>query len=224
MNDLIVIMGATTEGGTMRKYIDQLTQAGIDHHVDWRTEWPNMNGGGTLAYKIQTMRESVQKFSHYKKMIFSCAFDVTFYGSKEDVLKKIPTDYVLLGAEKNCYPELVTVSSVSKHRYYNGGLLAGTPASFWKWMNRVERHSLYASHADGLDQAFFNRLLSQDSPLVEIDEQTSLFYCLFGGYEELMFHRGIPYNNDCDSRPHFIHANGKWPTEEMIAKYERSLQ
>lgn len=227
-NDLLVIMGATTEGGTMRKYIEQLTAAGIDHHVDWRDEYPNMNGGGTLAYKMKTMREGATRFSHYKKLVFSCAFDVTFYGAKEDALRNIPNEGVLIAAEKNCYPDQSLASFITgetSSRYYNGGLLAGTPASFLKWIDAVECHPMYASRSEGLDQTFFNILLAADSnhPLVKVDARGKLFFCLFGGYDELEFENGIPVNKITSEHPCFVHANGKWPSEEMFARYERSL-
>lgn len=226
MSDLLVIMGATTEGGTMRQYIQQLTDAGIDHYVYWRDEYPNMNGGGTLAYKMETMREAALRFMHYNKIVFSCAFDVTFYGTKEDVLRKIPDQGVLIAAEKNCYPDAHIahlIQGETPWRYYNGGLLCGTPSSFLEWIAQIERHPQYDSRSGGLDQTFFNILLADQSSLVKVDGDTKLFFCLFGGYDELKFENGIPINRSTGEQPQFVHANGKWETDTLRSRYDASI-
>ena len=101
MNDLLVILCATKERGTMQEYLGQLKDAGIDTHVEPILDIGEAN---CLGGQIEGERRLTRKFHHYKKIIFSDAFDVTFYGSKEDVLRKIP-DGVLLAAERNCWPD-----------------------------------------------------------------------------------------------------------------------
>jgi hypothetical protein len=148
---------------------------------------------------------------------------VTFYGNKEEVIGKIPTDCILHGAEKNCYPDPSMADRIEKRTpwcFANGGLAAGTPENFLMWCRDAEKNLRY--RREMLDQEFLNILLAEGSLL--IDDTTDLFYCLFCGYDELEFDRGHPVNTLCETRPNFIHANGKWPAYEAWAKRERSLQ
>ena len=69
-----------------------------------------------------------------------------------------------------------------------------------------------------------NEILAEGgSELFEIDWRTSLFYCLYCGYDELMFFQGQPINTQKKTTPLFCHANGGWNSEEMFRKYEESL-
>ena len=224
MNDLIVLMGASEVHGTMTTYLRQLSEA----EIEWRSvdvsDRPNQNGGGNLGYRVKIFRSLATQFAHYEKLIFSDAFDVTFYGSKEDVFKKIPKDYVLHAAEKNCYPDPSMAERITGRtpwRFANGGLAAGTPQAFLEWCEAVETHPHY--NPEMLDQQFLNERVAEGSPLCRIDSETKLFYCLFGGYDELDFASGMPINTACCTFPNFCHANGKWTADEMFARYERSL-
>jgi hypothetical protein len=220
-SDLVVIMGASEDHGTLSLYQRQLEMAGIDYIVIGTDDKPNINGGGNLGYRVKKFRELAQCFAHYSRIVISDAFDVTFYGTKEDVIRKIPLDRLIHAAEKNCYPpesQSLVFPSLSPWRYANGGLVAGSPAAFIDWCNLAEAHPLYSPHA--LDQHFLN---IQTSEGMEIDTRTELFYCLFGGYDELQFERGLPINTLCGTHPNFLHANGKWTADEMFDRYRRSL-
>jgi hypothetical protein len=224
MNDLIVIMGATEVHGTMPLYQRQLEEASIEVYVYQGLDRPNMNGGGNLAYRVEILRRLAQQFSHFEKIVFSDAFDVTFYGKKENLLKKIPTDALLHAAEKNCYPTEclpLPIPDRGPWRYANGGLVAGTPERFLEWCAKAEQHPRYRPSM--LDQQFLNELVAEDSPLCRIDHRTNLFFCLHSGYQELDFTNGIPINTMHCTFPMFLHANGKWTADEMFARYERSL-
>ena len=134
-----------------------------------------------------------------------------FYGTKEEVIAKIPEDHVLCAAERNCYPDPSLVPNIPGNtpwRFANGGLTAGTPRSILDWVDKIEAHRYY--NPTGLNQGFLNALLAESSPLVQIDSRTELFYCLFGETCELEFRDGLPRNTVCNTSPNFIHANGKW--------------
>ena len=220
-HDLLVIMGATESHGTMPIYLNQLRFADIPYSIENISDRPNLNGGGNLQFRVDIFRHFANKYAEYEKLIISDAFDVTFYGAKSDVIRKIPTDRLLHAAEKNCYPPASLALSIinpSPWRYANGGLVAGTPEQFLKWCSAAETHALYSPHS--LDQHFLN---IQTSEGMILDTQTELFYCLFGGYDELQFEQGIPINTMYNTHPQFLHANGKWTADEMFDRYQRSL-
>lgn len=211
MNDLLVIIPATSERGFIRQYLKQLESAGIDYHVERVSEIPNAAAGGTHAYALDLYRRCAQTFGNYEKLVFSDAFDVLFYGTKQEVIDKIPVDYVLCAAERNCYPDPSLVSRITGNtpwRFVNGGLTAGTPRSILDWVEKIEKHPFY--YPVGLNQGFLNAVLAERNPLVHIDSTTELFYCLFGETNELEFVNGLPHNKICNTSPNFIHANGKW--------------
>ena len=151
---------------------------------------------------------------------------MTFYGSKEDVIRKIPTDRCLIGAAKECYPWGVAArertSDDTIWMYANGGLIAGTPETFIKLADAMRNHPQYRARFE--NQGMMNVMLKEKSEAFHHDGHTELFYCLFDGYDELDFEKGLPVNTVCNTRPQFLHANGHWDTREMFARYERSLQ
>jgi len=224
-NDLIVITAASSmEGGTLPLYREQLAKAGIEFHVEDISGQHIPPLGGNSGINTESMISLSTRFSHYERIVFTDAFDVTFYGTREDVIAKIPLDRVLWGAEKNCYPDLSIAPRVpdrGPHRFGNGGLLAGTPEQMIKWATDLRNLSCY--HPNVLDQQYLNILLADQSDLCHIDHQTTLFCCLFGGYTELEFEQGLPVNTMYGTHPNFLHANGHWDTSEMFTKYERSL-
>lgn len=229
-NDLIVIMGSTRDpadpaAGTLLTYLNQLHHADIDFHLERLLPFDNVAGGGTLGVKITQQRELARRFSHYKRIIFSDSFDIQFFGHKSEVLEQIPTTNcgVLMAAERNCYPEPYPAEIIPQRTvwaYVNGGLLAGTPESFIKWYDLIEQHSTYDPNM--LDQAWFNRRLAEDDPIVRIDFTTQLFYCLFGEHGDILDLQwdaeGHPVNTRCGTHPQFLHFNGSWPTQHIMER------
>jgi len=65
--------------------------------------------------------------------------------------------------------------------------------------------------------------VAEGSDLARIDSQTSLFFCLYGGYNELEFNQGIPINLLYETHPQFVHSNGGWPADAMMGRRQRSL-
>lgn len=219
----------TTNAGTLDLLTTQLDSASIQHHVEVISEGPPLGWG--LGTKISLYRDLVNKFgADYENFVITDAFDVTFYGkSAEEVVSRIPTDRVLCAAEKNCYPDPSLAPRIKEyfperfpHTYYNGGLTAGTPANILSWLERWECSHKYDPNA--VDQWSANELLADGSILINIDYKTTLFYCLFSGYEELKFVAGRPVNTMHKTNPLFCHANGGWNPDEMFSKYEESLK
>jgi hypothetical protein len=224
-SNLIVVLGTTASGGFMPEYLKSLEQADIPYHIEDISMMPNLNGGGNLGWKVEFFRKTASMFSSYEFMIVSDAWDMMFFcRNKGEVLCRLPKDHVLFAAEKNCYPDAAIAPRIPDRgpwRFMNGGLSGGTPQSFLAWCDAAERHPLYVPSA--LDQWFTNELLAAEDPLIQIDYRTRLFFCLYGGYPELEFVNGMPVNTMYHTYPCWIHANGKWSTEELLEKYQRSL-
>lgn len=225
MEELIVVMGCSAIRGTMPLYIRQLSAAGIPVHLEDVSDAANLNGGGTLQEKVNYLRRIANRFYKYRRIVVTDAFDVTFYGSREALIARIPNSGLLWGAEKNCYPD----PSIARHipartpwRFANGGMVCGTPEAFIGWASAAETDRDF--NGNMLDQQFLNICVARQSILCRIDDVTNLFFCLFGGYEELEFRSGFPLNTLCQTSPLFIHANGKWSAEEMFEKHKRSME
>jgi hypothetical protein len=225
MKDLLVLMAMTNPKHLFDTYIRQLDDAGIESYVERVQCFPNENCGGMFGYKVEALRRLAIRFKDYRKLVFTCAWDVMFFGSAEDVLNKIPDEGVLLAAERNCYPDPSIGSLIAGDtpwRYVNGGCMAGTPAAIEEWTYAVERQPSYLPLEP--DQGQLNVLLMEGSPLARIDGRTNLFYCLAGETGELGFIAGLPYNTVCDTRPNFLHFNGRWPVDPTMELWKRNLQ
>ena len=224
MKDVVIIGSASQIGGTMVQYIQQLSAAGIELYIRDISSAPWLNRGGFISERIAAIREHVQRFANYQYIIFSDCHDVTFYGNKDMLMARMPKEHVLHAAEKNCYPDSGLISQIPDRgpwRFANGGLCAGSPEAFWKWCDAAISHPKYQPEI--LDQHFLNLLLADKSPLCEIDHQTKLFFCLYGGYDELGFVGGSLMNRLYDTWPLFIHANGKWSAEDAFRRRAESL-
>jgi hypothetical protein len=172
--------------------------------------------GGNLGFKVEHYRRMAKQFAKWDVLIFSDAFDVQFFGTKEEVLRKVPREGILCAAERNCYPEPQAVIGTTPWRFFNGGLAAGTPKAFLAWLDAIERHPTYDQKM--LDQMWFNRRRAEESELVYLDTQTDLFYCLFLEQDDLQFQNGLPINTLCRTHPNFIHENGHWPSTHIWAR------
>lgn len=227
MSDELIVLTASTvgpdhpESGTLALYLSQLEAAGIDHHCETLTEFPS--NGGSLGYKIAGLRRRVVQNLHYDKLVFTDGHDITFWSNKDYVLSKIPDAGVLLGAERNCYPEPELAKQIHNPlpwKFCNGGWLAGRPESFIAWLDAIEQHPLYDPIM--LDQAWFNRRLTERDPLIMIDDSTDCVYCFFGeagDIHDLQFDDdGNPVNTMTLTRPAFLHANGRWPSDHIWAR------
>jgi hypothetical protein len=224
MNELIVCMSATdANGGMLPKYIQRLKKAGVEFDVE------AVEGSAkilvTLGSRVPRVRRLAKKFSHYKRIVISDAYDVMFFGEKESVFSKIPEDCVLLSGERNCYPDITLqdwIQGPTQWKYANGGLMAGSPESLVRWADAIEAHPLFDTRRD--DQAFYNNCLFQGRiPETKVDYGTELFYCLYGETNELQFRNGIPENTVTGKHPQFIHANGHWPCSEVWNRFDLSI-
>lgn len=212
---MIVVTSASEIRGTMQLYVRQLSAQGIEvclvHPSEMDCEWQH----GHIGRKIRIFRQYVERFKEHDAIIFSDAFDMTFWGTREELLNRIPTNYVLQSAERNFHPPDIgnrdDVPGNGPWKFANGGLAVGTPSAFTAWMDACERHPQYDPFM--IDQAWMNKCLIEHYDCAwQIDSATNLVFCLYGGYDELEFSTGRPLNTLYGSRPLFLHANGSWPT------------
>ena len=195
----------------MELYHSQLRAADIDYHVE-----PIPPPDCSIHAKIYAIRDLCRRFGEYQFIVFTDAFDVQFYGTKEEALSKMPRAGMLLGAEKNCHPYkdiIPRIPDTGPWRYANGGLWAGTPENQIAWCDEVEEHPLYSPGK--VDQGLLNEFVAEGSPLGVIDSRTTLFFCLYMGYPELTVSDGVLLNTLYGTRPQFIHANGCADTKRL---------
>jgi len=206
MEDLIVVLACSQENlGLMPLYRQQLSNASIPVHVEHFTDFTN-----TLEDQIIGQRRIIERLT-CRKVIFTDAFDVLFYGTKAEVLAKIPNDKVLMGAERINWPPMnppvTDFPGNTLWRYSNGGLSAGTPQALLNWYDAIERHPQYPQWCKDFNQRLFNIMLYEQDSSTRLDERTELFYCLPNETDELQFVEGRPLNTICGTKPNFIHAN-----------------
>jgi hypothetical protein len=225
-DDLIVLTASTVgpshpESGTLALYLSQLEAVGIEYDVDLITDFPS--NGGNLSYKVAGLRRRVTQFANYGKIVFTDGHDMQFFQTREYVLNKIPDAGVLLGAERNCYPEPALAAQIHNPlpwAYVNAGWLAGTSESFLLWLDAIERHPTFDPII--LDQAWMNRRLAEGDLLIQIDDHCDLVYCFFGeegDIADLQFdERGKPVNTLTGSTPAWCHANGHWNSDHIWAR------
>lgn len=226
----IVLMAASRENKLMGKYLQQLREADIPHHVDYL---PLTTPSVGLGECLRVFRDLARRFSSYDRLIITDAWDVLCYGGREEVARtlSILPPGVIFASERNCYPEGELASVIDARyvidfpwRYVNGGMLTSSPSSLLSWCDEVERHPAY--DAGMIGQQWLNRRLAEGSPLAMIDYQTRLFYCMFREHESpwLRNNNGKPWNQLTGTFPPFIHHNGSYNWEPFLAMMEREQE
>jgi hypothetical protein len=205
MKDIIVVSAITERRHMIDEYEDQLAAAGIDFHLEPIT-LANGIASITARWKFEFMRRMCERFDMYERIVFTDAWDVLFFGTKGELMEKLPEE-LLVSAERNCWPEPGLPSRFSRPWcYVNAGMEAGDPMAIYNWCNR----SLTMPDLDLMDQAWFNRQLTDISRLRAIDCSTSLFYTVSYDREDcsLRLKNGKLWNSRFDTYPQFFHFAG----------------
>ena len=221
MTELLLSTGASGETVMMREYLNQLEAAGIPYIINKIDDFKAID---TLGASLDHMEKVIEQ-NPAENYVFSDAFDVLFFGRKEEIIKKILPFQVLMAAERNCYPDQTLkdkISGLTPWKYANCGLLAGKKESFKRWIDIIRAHPLYRHSI--CNQTFFN-LCSYLGKHVNsvLDTRTELFYCLYKDEGELDFENGIPVNTLTGTHPQFLHFNGKCPQAPTRAKLRKSM-
>lgn len=212
MKDVIVVAGATHNEGMMNEYAEQLAAADVPFHLEPLDPMPDGPNSYTMARRVQFFRSMAEKFIDYKVIYATDAWDVLFFGTKQDLIDKAPKT-MLWAAERNCYPEKLEIYGSTPWRYANAGLTAFNPQFALGWCDAAEDRG----EQDILDQAWLNRRLSKNSLLAPIDHLTRLFYVVSLDLEDgsLRVKNGRLWNASTGTFPSFFHFSGKCPTEEV---------
>ncbi len=218
MKDVIVVAGATHREGFLDEYEFKLEEAEIDFHL-----WPleNLPSGANsinMRRRIDYMRGVAEKFADYQRIIMTDAWDVLFFGTREEVMEKVPTTGIFVSTERNCYPEPKLTSrftSASPWRFMNNGMLCGAPSEIIDWCSVAECEG----DLNILDQAWFNRARANRTMWFGADESTMLFYVVSSTQEDgaLQVRHGRPWNTRYNTFPNFLHFSGKCPDDRFRA-------
>ena len=205
--DVIVVSAITERRHMIDEYEDQLAATGIDFHLEPVTLADGI-GSITAWWKFSFLREMCQRFSDYDRIIFTDAWDVLFFGSKSELLAKIPS-WPTFSAERNCWPEselAESIISTSPWRFCNAGMMAGAPLAILRWLETPSPSSDW----DMMDQAWLNRRLADHSFPVTLDETTKLFYTVSCDREDgsLRIRNSKPFNARYGTYPQFLHFAG----------------
>jgi len=209
MNELKVIIRCSRRDGLLAQFEEQLATAGVEFITEVTGQTPPNSGVGSLGSKIDFMRVMAHRFKDYQRLAFIDAWDMLFYGTKEELLSKIPADGVLFAAERNCWPDAYLADHYkgdTPWRFFNGGATFGSPQAILAWCTAVEELPIY--NQNFIDQQLLNLLLLNESPLALIDRQTELVYCAVKEKGELQFKDSRPWNSLTGTFPNFIHFNG----------------
>lgn len=208
MKDVIVVSYTTKRGGMLDEYEDQLAAADIDFHLE-----PVVLEDGIVSITAQRKLDFVidlcKKFEDYARIVFTDAWDVLFYGSKDDLLPKIPS-WPMFSAERNCWPEpdlAPKFASTSPWRFANAGMLTGSPAPLTVWAKAVRR----IPETELMEQIWLNRRIAEERFPGILDETTGLFYTVSCDREDgaLQIRGGKPFNARYGTYPQFLHFSGR---------------
>lgn len=217
VNDIIVVAGCTHRDGFLDEYENQLADAGIDFHLHPLEHLPLGANSITMRRRIAYFRQMAERFSDYQTLFITDAWDVLFFGTKQELVDKAPTTF-LCSAERNCYPEADLASRIhgsTAWRYANNGMIASNPLFLLAWCDDAER----VGELDILDQAWFNRRRAYGDAFYQLDVATDLFYVVSAWLEDgaLQMKDGRPWNAICETRPNFFHFSGKCPSDSFRA-------
>lgn len=219
MKDIIVVCYATHRAGLMDEYEQQLKDADIPLHIE-PVSLPDGINSVTARWKFEYMRRMCSKFADYDRIVFTDAWDVLFYGSKNYLMAM--DDFPMVGGERNCWPDpklaphiMSSQTPASPWRFCNAGVISGMTASLGLVCNRA----LSMSGLDRLEQDWFNNLFAfEDDIGIDCDELTEVSYTVSYDKEDgSLTYFDSPFNKKYGTYPQFLHFSGKCPTEPFRA-------
>ncbi|HEX5426643.1 MAG TPA: hypothetical protein VFW94_24235 [Candidatus Acidoferrales bacterium] len=224
MKDLIVVAGATHRHGMLDEYEAQLAAAGIDFHLWPLGPLPAGANSINMRRRIDYIRDAAQRFYDYSRIVMTDAWDVIFFGSADELMRKLGS-FPTVSGERNCYPEpslSEKIMGFTPWRFANNGMLYGSPEALLGFCLKAEE----TSDLNILDQAWFNRRLAEGTRLFEVDCATEIFYVVSSTLENgaLEMSKGRPWNSRCGSFPMFFHFSGQCPTDRFRALLAGDIQ
>lgn len=214
---IIVVAYATHRAGMLDEYEAQLAAADIPFHLEQASPMPQGANSITMRRRIDYMRAMCEKFIDYERIVMTDAFDVLFFGTKQELIDKFPKTFIC-SAERNCYPEphlAGIIEGSTAWRYANNGMIAATPTFLYGWCDAAEK----IGDLDILDQAWFNRRRAYRDGIYALDVTTELFYVVSSTQEDgaLQMRDGRPWNSKTGAFPAWFHFSGKCPDDRFRA-------
>ena len=220
MKDLIVSSYATKTARLMPLYIKQLGDAGIDFFLYKLTRDMTWKKLSTVESFINITKGILKECVDYKKIVITDAFDMLFFGTKDELLKKIPDYNILYCADKNLIPSTMDSGSFpivnTPWRYVNGGALCGTYESILNFLDHVKFNM---TDPREIGNTFFNRLLTSQDPGFYIDSDCQVFHNMFMDNGEVINIDGRPFNKLTGSFPNFFHFAGITDWKPFLKEY-----
>lgn len=216
MKDVIVVSYATHRAGLLDEYEQQLKDAQIDFHLE-SVELADGINSVTARWKFAFMLRMTKRFADYECIVFTDAWDVLFFGTRDDLMPKIPK-VCAISAERDCWPEDDLAQQIAHHgpwRYCNAGMMGGSTQGIMAFVNGVSPFP----ELDLMEQQWLNRRLVEGRCPWMVDCATSLFYTVSQYHEDgsLQIKDGKLWNSHFNSFPQFLHFSGKCPTEPFQA-------
>ena len=213
MNEVIVVAGCTHRDGFIEEYEAQLAAADIPFYLKQLDPLPAGANSINMQRRINFFRDIAQQFIDYKVVYITDAWDVLFFGTKQELIDKAP-DTFLCSAERNCYPEAHlsdVILGITPWKYANNGMVAANPNFLIRWCDQAEQ----IGELGLLDQAWFNRRRAYQDGFYQLDVTTDLFYVVSAWLEDgsLQVRNGRPWNSLCNTFPNFLHFSGKCPSD-----------
>jgi hypothetical protein len=218
VKDVMVVTSCTGEAGLAHAYDLQLKGAGIDHCFE---TVPFATSSFFMEARLQYWHDLAVRFQEYKMIVITDAWDVLFFGTKDDLLDKLQHS-VLMSSEQNCFPgpefgyeELTDkIDGPTAWKYANPGMVAADPVQLIQWVTKARK----TVDLEQSDQAWCNRRLYDSQVPILLDYNTSLFYVISyndGRLEDgsLQIKDGRLWNATCDTYPNFFHFAGHGPLE-----------
>ena len=222
--EIVVVLGMSRPAGLFDHYLGQLLAAGIPVHIEpLNGELANGNLGD-LNLRIEFMWRILAAVRHYRKLVLTDAWDMLFYGTRKELVAKVPDHGMVLCAERVCWPEPDLAASFpdtgTPWRYVNGGAIAGDFDSLIEWTTWLDQYK--EEYGTFVDQRLFNRRRAAGDSMTPIDSKTELFYTMTQENGELVKRDGRPYNLVTGEAPAFIHFCAKTSPDPFFEMMERA--
>lgn len=207
MKDIIVISHATHRAHLIDEYEEQLRHEHIDFHIE-PVVLEDGIGSMTMRWRVAYWQRMAEQFSKYDRIVFTDAWDVLFYGTKEALCSKIPP--LVMSAERNCWPDEslgCDIPGSGPWRYANPGMMAGYPHTISSW-SKWAVSQISSEWLDQMDQKCCNYLLVNHYGTVPpLDSNTAIFYVVSQDKEDGSLRHDLT-NIRYGTSPQFFHFAG----------------
>ena len=208
MSDLIVFTAASKRSRLFDLLERQLAEAALPLHVKVYPRGSSWASISTTEMMLANIEEALSL--GHEKIVMIDAFDMLFFGNKDEIVAKIP-DRVLFCADRNLVPptmdESKFPSTETPWRFVNGGGMAGTRGAFERFVDSIRSQGY--DDATETNNTVFNRILSSGGDRAfDIDGRAEIFHNMYLGEGELSVRDGRPFNGLTGTFPNFFHFTG----------------